>query len=195
MSEREVGYKAPNTNQPHLEDSTTNNTQPLPHLSALGRYLDCSSIYISDKSSQVIPNSEANNRRPVSPLSFRRRTSLILSARLNSTHLNDIRHTTMSNAPGGAPSTGTPGPSAQATHMASSTARTHPMVRFASTGSMASSSVTGDDFTPEMRDRQARGKDPYHSGDGSDDGNLSDHETGLRLGKGRYVVPLSASQP
>jgi hypothetical protein len=49
-----------------------------------------------------------------------------------------------------------------------------------------------DHFTPQMRDRQARGKDPYHSGDGSDGGNLSDRDsrTGskLRLGKGRYVL-------
>jgi hypothetical protein len=37
-----------------------------------------------------------------------------------------------------------------------------------------------------MRDRQARGKDPYHSGDGSDGGNLDDGEPGkLRLGHGR----------
>lgn len=54
-----------------------------------------------------------------------------------------------------------------------------------------------DHFTPQMRDRQARGKDPYRSGDGSDGGNLSDHDsrTGskLRLGKGRYVPNLSPS--
>ncbi|KAL2193464.1 hypothetical protein P885DRAFT_45133 [Corynascus similis CBS 632.67] len=54
--------------------------------------------------------------------------------------------------------------------------------------STTSSSVY-DDFTPEMRDRQARGKDPYQSGDGSDGGNLSDRESGsgtkLRLGSGR----------
>ncbi|KAK4120852.1 hypothetical protein N657DRAFT_683333 [Parathielavia appendiculata] len=46
-----------------------------------------------------------------------------------------------------------------------------------------------DNFTSEMRDRQARGKDPYHSGDGSDDGSLTDRESGpgsrLRLGTGR----------
>lgn len=40
-----------------------------------------------------------------------------------------------------------------------------------------------------MRDRQARGKDPYQSGDGSDGGNLSGRESGLgtklRLGSGR----------
>ncbi|KAK4250104.1 hypothetical protein C7999DRAFT_29350 [Corynascus novoguineensis] len=51
------------------------------------------------------------------------------------------------------------------------------------------SSSLYDDFTPEMRDRQARGKDPYQSGDGSDGGNLSDRESGsgtrLRLGSGR----------
>ncbi|KAG7285136.1 hypothetical protein NEMBOFW57_009757 [Staphylotrichum longicolle] len=53
----------------------------------------------------------------------------------------------------------------------------------------ASSSAMDDHFTQQMRDRQARGKDPYRSGDGSDDGNLSDRgsRTGskLRLGKGR----------
>lgn len=46
-----------------------------------------------------------------------------------------------------------------------------------------------------MRDRQARGKDPYQSGDGSDDGDFSDGEsrTGgkLRLGNVRYVIALS----
>ncbi|AEO61742.1 hypothetical protein MYCTH_2312249 [Thermothelomyces thermophilus ATCC 42464] len=51
------------------------------------------------------------------------------------------------------------------------------------------SSFMDDDFTPEMRDRQARGKDPYQSGDGSDGGSLSDRESGsgtrLRLGSGR----------
>jgi len=55
-------------------------------------------------------------------------------------------------------------------------------------GTAASSSAMDDDFTPKMRDRQARGKDPYQSGDGSD-GNLSDREPGsgarLRLGNGR----------
>lgn len=54
-----------------------------------------------------------------------------------------------------------------------------------------------DHFTQQMRDRQARGKDPYRSGDGSDDGNLSDRgpRTGskLRLGKGRCVISLSLS--
>ncbi|KAL2015017.1 hypothetical protein VTK56DRAFT_6527 [Thermocarpiscus australiensis] len=44
-------------------------------------------------------------------------------------------------------------------------------------------------FTPQMRDRQARGKDPYHAGDGSDDADLGDGESGarvrLRLGSGR----------
>jgi hypothetical protein len=53
-------------------------------------------------------------------------------------------------------------------------------------GSPAPSSATGDHFSAQMRDRQARGKDPYHSGDGSDGGNLSDGEPGkLRLGHGR----------
>ncbi|KAK4209592.1 hypothetical protein QBC37DRAFT_377922 [Rhypophila decipiens] len=37
--------------------------------------------------------------------------------------------------------------------------------------SSASSSMSGQEvFTAEMRDRQARGKDPYTEGDGSDDG-------------------------
>ena len=40
-----------------------------------------------------------------------------------------------------------------------------------------------------MRDRQARGKDPYHSGDGSEGSDLSDRETSagsrLRLGSSR----------
>jgi hypothetical protein len=60
---------------------------------------------------------------------------------------------------------------------------------FASPGSPASSSNVDDSFTCEMRDRQARGKDPYQSGDGSDGGNLSGRESGsgtkLRLGSGR----------
>jgi hypothetical protein len=60
---------------------------------------------------------------------------------------------------------------------------------YMSTGSPASSSAMVDTFTDQMRDRQARGKDPYHSGDGSDDGNLTDRESGsgsrLRLGNGR----------
>ncbi|KAK4101047.1 hypothetical protein N658DRAFT_507359 [Parathielavia hyrcaniae] len=61
---------------------------------------------------------------------------------------------------------------------------------FLSSGSPASSSAAKvDNFTSEMRDRQARGKDPYHSGDGSDDGSLTDRESGpgsrLRLGTGR----------
>jgi hypothetical protein len=60
---------------------------------------------------------------------------------------------------------------------------------FMSSGSAASSSATDDNFTAQMRDRQARGKDPYNSADGSDGGNLSDRESGpgakLRLGSGR----------
>ncbi|KAH6847891.1 hypothetical protein B0I37DRAFT_153544 [Chaetomium sp. MPI-CAGE-AT-0009] len=44
---------------------------------------------------------------------------------------------------------------------------------FASPGSPASSQNVDDSFTCQMRDRQARGKDPYQSGDGSDGGNLS----------------------
>ena len=50
----------------------------------------------------------------------------------------------------------------------------------------------GETFTAQMRDRQSRGKDPYHSGDASD---ASDSErdsppagSRLRLGSGRYAV-------
>ncbi|KAK3683738.1 hypothetical protein B0T22DRAFT_259548 [Podospora appendiculata] len=56
----------------------------------------------------------------------------------------------------------------------------------------ASSANDGGDpaFTPRMRDRQARGKDPYQSTDGSDDNSdLSDGETDIslrgRIGNGR----------
>ncbi|KAL2149446.1 hypothetical protein VTH82DRAFT_8097 [Thermothelomyces myriococcoides] len=48
------------------------------------------------------------------------------------------------------------------------------------------SSFMDDDFTSEMRDRQARGKDPYR---GSDNSDSSDRETGsatrLRFGNSR----------
>ncbi|KAK4132967.1 hypothetical protein BT67DRAFT_435232 [Trichocladium antarcticum] len=58
---------------------------------------------------------------------------------------------------------------------------------FASSGSATSSDM--GDFTAQMRDRQARGKDPYRVGDSSDDGNLDDDQSGtgprLRLGTGR----------
>jgi len=57
------------------------------------------------------------------------------------------------------------------------------------TQASSSSSVTGETFTPQMRDRQARGKDPYHSGEGSDASDLSDRDTStasrLRLGSSR----------
>ncbi|GAB1313147.1 hypothetical protein MFIFM68171_03357 [Madurella fahalii] len=56
---------------------------------------------------------------------------------------------------------------------------------FMGPSSAASSSVMSENFTTQMRDRQARGKDPYHSGDGSDDGDLSDRESRLRLGHSR----------
>ncbi|KAK4150188.1 hypothetical protein C8A00DRAFT_37224 [Chaetomidium leptoderma] len=60
---------------------------------------------------------------------------------------------------------------------------------FMGPGSAASSSAMDDQFNTQMRDRQARGKDPYQSGDGSDDGTLSERESGagtkLRLGNGR----------
>jgi hypothetical protein len=36
-----------------------------------------------------------------------------------------------------------------------------------------------------MRDRQARGQDPYHSGDVSDEGDFKDAAAKLRLGNGR----------
>ncbi|KAK0706521.1 hypothetical protein B0T26DRAFT_458467 [Lasiosphaeria miniovina] len=45
------------------------------------------------------------------------------------------------------------------------------------TVSASSSSVMDDAFTPQMRDRQARGKDPYHSGEASEGSDLSDRET------------------
>ncbi|KAM5355669.1 hypothetical protein ACJ41O_002315 [Fusarium nematophilum] len=38
------------------------------------------------------------------------------------------------------------------------------------------------EWTPEMRDRQARGKNPYSKGDGSDDSDISDPEAPMRLG-------------
>ena len=64
------------------------------------------------------------------------------------------------------------------------------------TQASSSSSVMGDAFTPQMRDRQARGKDPYHSADGSEASDLSDRETAgagagarMRPGSGRYVLP------
>ncbi|KAK4455476.1 hypothetical protein QBC34DRAFT_68520 [Podospora aff. communis PSN243] len=57
------------------------------------------------------------------------------------------------------------------------------------TQASSSSSVMGDTFTPQMRDRQSRGKDPYHSGEGSEGSDLSDRETSsasrLRLGSSR----------
>ncbi|KAK1761460.1 hypothetical protein QBC47DRAFT_356535 [Echria macrotheca] len=60
--------------------------------------------------------------------------------------------------------------------------------------SSSAGSAAGDAFTSQMRDRQARGKDPYHSGDGSEGSDdLSDREgttttTGgrLRMGSGRF---------
>ncbi|KAK4190190.1 hypothetical protein QBC35DRAFT_449580 [Podospora australis] len=45
----------------------------------------------------------------------------------------------------------------------------------------SSSSALGDSFTPKMRDRQARGKDPYGSEDGSGGSDMSDGEGRLRL--------------
>lgn len=52
-------------------------------------------------------------------------------------------------------------------------------------GSTSSSAMDGT-FTAEMRDKQARGKDPYQSGDGSDN-ELHEADTGamLRLGHSR----------
>ncbi|KAK4241357.1 cecdcb10-78c0-46c6-b0b7-dd05d15faac3 [Achaetomium macrosporum] len=60
--------------------------------------------------------------------------------------------------------------------------RHHQFIDFMSS---TSSSAVGDTFTPQMRDRQARGQDPYHSGDVSDDGDFNDAATKLRLGNGR----------
>ncbi|KAK5660992.1 hypothetical protein OQA88_12369 [Cercophora sp. LCS_1] len=63
------------------------------------------------------------------------------------------------------------------------------------TGASSSSSVMGDGFTPQMRDRQARGKDPYHSGENSEGSDVSDREGGggsrLRLGSNRFVTSLT----
>ncbi|KAH6623014.1 hypothetical protein F5144DRAFT_623090 [Chaetomium tenue] len=56
---------------------------------------------------------------------------------------------------------------------------------FATPGSPASSSNVDDTFTRQMRDRQARGKDPYQSREGSDGGRESGSGTTLRLGSGR----------
>lgn len=41
-------------------------------------------------------------------------------------------------------------------------------------------------FTPEMRDRQARGKDPYFKVETSEDSDTSD-DGPMRLGRGGYV--------
>jgi len=45
-----------------------------------------------------------------------------------------------------------------------------------------SPAASGENFTAQMRDRQARGKDPYTSGNGTDDSDMSDHD--LRFGSG-----------
>ncbi|KAK3986218.1 hypothetical protein QBC44DRAFT_333618 [Cladorrhinum sp. PSN332] len=52
--------------------------------------------------------------------------------------------------------------------------------QFRSFMSSHSPSASGETFTPQMRDRQARGKDPYTSGNGTDDSDLSDRD--LRFG-------------
>ncbi|KAJ9141934.1 hypothetical protein NKR23_g7630 [Pleurostoma richardsiae] len=49
----------------------------------------------------------------------------------------------------------------------------------------SASSSTAEAFTPEMRDRQARGKDPYQLSDGSDDDSAHERGTKMRLGGGR----------
>ncbi|KAK4181129.1 hypothetical protein QBC36DRAFT_129398 [Triangularia setosa] len=56
-----------------------------------------------------------------------------------------------------------------------------------SSGSISSNDEDGDAFTSVMRDRQARGKDPYHSGDGSEGSDLSDQESGATPSKLRLV--------
>lgn len=60
------------------------------------------------------------------------------------------------------------------------------MNRHHPSSSSAAGSSTADNFTPEMRDRQSRGKDPYRSGDASDASDTSERESGsstkLRLG-------------
>ncbi|KAK3304397.1 uncharacterized protein B0T15DRAFT_494860 [Chaetomium strumarium] len=48
-----------------------------------------------------------------------------------------------------------------------------------------SSSALDDTFTPQMRDKQARGQDPYNSGDVSDEGDFKDAAAKFRLGNGR----------
>ncbi|KAK4198512.1 hypothetical protein QBC40DRAFT_178521 [Triangularia verruculosa] len=60
----------------------------------------------------------------------------------------------------------------------------------AASGSGSISSIDDDDdgaYTPVMHDRQAKGKDPYHSGDGSDGSDLSDRESGATPSKLRLV--------
>lgn len=54
--------------------------------------------------------------------------------------------------------------------------------QFRSFMSSHSPSASGENFTAQMRDRQARGKDPYTSGNGTDDSDMSDHD--LRFGSG-----------
>ncbi|KAK0747711.1 hypothetical protein B0T21DRAFT_278189 [Apiosordaria backusii] len=56
-----------------------------------------------------------------------------------------------------------------------------------SSESIASNDGNGRPFTSVMRDRQARGKDPYHSGDGSEGSDLSDRESGATPSKLRLV--------
>ncbi|KAL2116848.1 hypothetical protein VTJ04DRAFT_9016 [Mycothermus thermophilus] len=49
----------------------------------------------------------------------------------------------------------------------------------------SSSSAQPEVFTSQMRDQQARGRDPYSDNDGLGDVNLNDRSTLLRLGTGR----------
>lgn len=59
--------------------------------------------------------------------------------------------------------------------------------------SSAAGSSSADVFTPEMRDRQARGKDPYRSGDASDASDVSttrDSRTGSKMRLGGCVFPF-----
>ncbi|KAF7540788.1 hypothetical protein G7Z17_g12111 [Cylindrodendrum hubeiense] len=48
-------------------------------------------------------------------------------------------------------------------------------------------------FTPEMRDRQARGKDPYSKGEGSEDSDGSDAGP-IRLGRGGLATESFAER-
>ena len=88
-----------------------------------------------------------------------------------------------------APSGGPP-PPGQSTQLSKSTQLGSLAGRTQGHQSAAASSAAANNhqFTPQMRDRQARGKNPYRTGDSSD-ASASDGESRpsskLRLGKGR----------